>query len=214
MEKVIITLLFILMAEGSSFAQSEQPADIINTELLINMHKKQQDALKKRVAKGIVITQATETVKQTTNTFEELHKQLSNRFSTISTFATTGLTAWQLVTEIKDTLPLITRFAQCTKYLTNLYVINEYIKTIEQMKIEGQFLTSSIKRIPLLKADAKSIMELLLEIQSRVTNIRRSLHNCLFMVQGYVALQHMKHDNEVIDKARIATKIIKRYSEK
>lgn len=215
MEKVIISLCLFLFPV-LSFAQGKsQPSDIINTELLINLHKKQQDGLKKRVAQGIVVKKTTETVKKTTNTFEELHNELTSRYSLLSAWTSTGLTMFQLATEVKDVLPLVYKFGQRTKYLTNIYIANEYLKTIESLEVEVKFLATSIKKIPLLKADAKSITELLFEIQYRVTKIKRVLSNCLFMVEGYIALQSMSYYKEdPIDKARIATSIIKRYSQK
>ena len=130
----------------------------------------------------------------------------------ISAWSSTALSALQLGNEIKATFPLLSTFARQTKYLKNLNIVQEYARAIEGIYIECQYLSATIKKIPLLKADAVSIAEVIMELQARVTSINQILRNCTFMVQGYIALQEYKYQDNIVDKARIATKIIADYS--
>ncbi|CCY08630.1 unknown [Porphyromonas sp. CAG:1061] len=213
MEKLILLLgllIFpIVTCQGQSVAK---PMDIPTVELLIHFHKRKYDKLDERTKNEVKHSAITKTASNVYEKYEQLNKELSARYSIISAWGSTALSALQLANEIKATYPLISTFIRQTRELKNIYVINEYAKAIEGIQIECQYLSATIKKIPLLKADAAAIAEVILELQTRVTSINQILRNCTFMVQGYIALQGIKYQDNIIDKAKIANKIIAEYS--
>lgn len=212
-KKLSFCLLLCLLPYCSAFAQDvDKPMDIPSLELLINFHKKKYDRLQDRNKSELGHTSISNTVKEIANDYQMVHKELSSRYSIVSSWASTALTALQLAKEIRDTYPLLNSFISYTKYLKNVYVIREYLNAIDRLNLECKYLSATIKKIPLLKADAQEIMALLFELQSRVSNINTYLRNCVFMVQGYIALQNMGYKSSFVDKSKIALKIISEYS--
>lgn len=213
-KKLSFSLLFCLfLPYCTALAQNvDKPMDIPSLELLIAFHKQKYDRLQDRNKSELGHTSISNTVKEIANDYQMVHKELSSRYSIVSSWASTALTALQLAREIKDTYPLLNSFVSYTKHLKNVYVIREYLNTIELLNLECKYLSATIKKIPLLKADAQEIMELLLDLQSRVRNINTYLKNCVFMVQGYIALQNIGYKSSIVDKSKIALKIISEYS--
>lgn len=208
---LIVALLFFPLVLCYS-QEVEKPMDIPTLELLIDFHKKKYNRLDERTKNEVKHQALSKVVTDVTKKYEELNKELSARYSMISAWSSTALSALQLGNEIKATFPLLSTFARQTKYLKNLNIVQEYARAIEGIYIECQYLSATIKKIPLLKADAVSIAEVIMELQARVTSINQILRNCTFMVQGYIALQEYKYQDNIVDKARIATKIIADYS--
>ena len=210
-----LTLILALMIFPFVLCYSQEvdkPMDIPTLELLIDFHKKKYNRLDERTKNEVKHQALSKVVTDVTKKYEELNEELSARYSMISAWSSTALSALQLGNEIKATFPLLSTFARQTKYLKNLNIVQEYARAIEGIYIECQYLSATIKKIPLLKADAVSIAEVIMELQARVTSINQILRNCTFMVQGYIALQEYKYQDNIVDKARIATKIIADYS--
>lgn len=214
MERLITILCFVALFAAPSFAQEAKPMDIPSLELLIKFHKDKYKKLEERNKQEIGHSTMSSTVANVTKNYEELHKELSARYSMLSAWGTTAISTLRLAKEVKDTFPLLNTFIEYTRHLKNIHVIKEYANTIEVINLECKYLSSTIKKIPLLRANAAEITEVIMELQARVSSINRYLNNCIFMVEGYVALQNIGYNTSPIDKARIANKIILDFSKK
>lgn len=212
MEKVILIISLALLPLVSYSQNVDKPMDIPSLELLIKSHKEKYNRLEQRNKNEMQHSAWSATVANVTDKYEELHKELTTRYSMVSAWGTTALSALQLANEIKGTFPLLNTFIQQTKYLKNIYVIREYVNTIEAINLECKYLSATIKKIPLLRADAQSILEVILELDARISSINQYLKNCIFMVEGYIALEGVGYKTSIVDKGRIANKIIQDYS--
>lgn len=214
MEKVIkvFLILFVLSFCGGIAKAQEQPMDIPTLEILIDFHKKKYDKLSDRALKEAAKIVVTNTTTDLSKEYEKLHKELTSRVTGYLQWVAVGTQAISLAKDVKDSFALIKVFSMQTRYLTNIYVVREYLTAIDGIKTQCTYLSATIKKIPLLRANAKEITEVLSELQSRVSAIKQYLSSCNFMVQGYVALQNMNYQQNPIDKARIASKIIREYS--
>lgn len=212
MEKIILIIALAVLPLVGYSQVTAKPMDIPSLELLIKSHKVKYDRLEYRNKNEMKHSAWSITVANVTNKYEEMHKELTTRYSMVSAWGTTALAALNLAKDIKDTFPLLNTFIQQTKHLTNIYVIREYANTIEAINLECKYLSATIKKIPLLRADAQSILEVILELEARVSSINQYLKNCIFMVEGYITLQGIGYKTSIVDKGRIATKIIQDYT--
>ena len=214
MEKIIRLYLVIAFAflTPSLVKAQDQPIDIPTLEILIDWHKQKYNKLSDRAireATKLAVSKQTTTLSEE---YEKLHKEITSRYTSYLAWGSLGIDAISLAKDVKDSFELIKTFAIQVKYVTNIYVVREYLNALDGIRTQCTYLSATIKKIPLLRANAQEIAEVLFELKARVSTIKQYLSNCNFMVQGYVALQKMKYNNNPIDKARIATKIIKDYA--
>ena len=216
MEKVNRTAFAVfLISILPMFANAQdvtEPTDIATTEALIDSHKHKHNALKDRSFTEAAKLSISETATTLSTEYEKLHKELSSQYANFSAWGSVGLTAFRIAKDIKDAYPLIVSFTKNLKYVTNIYVLKEYLDTAEAIRIQCNYLSAIAKKIPLLKANAKEISDVLFSLQQRISAITYYLRSCNFMVIGYMALQRNTPKSNPIDKARIATQIIKEYS--
>lgn len=212
MGKITLIIALTLLPLFGYSQNVSKPMDIPSLELLIKSHKEKYDRLEQRNKNEMRHSAWSSTVANVTDKYDDLHKELTTRYSMVSAWGTTALAALNLAKDIKDTFQLLNTFIKQTKYLKNIYVIREYANTIEAINLECKYLSATIKKIPLLRADAQLILEVILELDARVSSINQYLKNCIFMVEGYIALQSVGYKNSIVDKGRIATKIIQDYT--
>lgn len=209
MGKIAITLLFILIPLRIFAQEVEKPRDIPTLEALIAKHRAQLDALKERTRIEGANLHITVKVQDSTNKYEELHKELNKQYASISQWASLGINGLNVAKDIKTLSKNIEIYVGNIKEVKNVYVLREYIQSSQAIQKEISYLLALCKKVPLLRADPESITSFLLEIQTRVDRISGTINRANFMVSGYIALESMKYGNSFIDKSKIATQIIR-----
>lgn len=208
---IAITLLILCSLTCPTMAVAQKPMDIPTLELLIDWHKRKYDKLSDRAdreaAKNVVVKKAQEL----SEGYEDLHKRLTSRYTSYMAWGAVGISVLSLSKDLKKCAVQLQMFAIQVKYVKNMYVLREYIRTIEGLRVQYKYLSTTIRKIPLLRANPKELQEVIIELQSSLTAINSCLYSCNFMVQGYKALEEMNYHQDTIDKAKIATQIIRDY---
>lgn len=209
---IAITLVILCSLTCPTMAVAQKPMDIPTLELLIDWHKRKYDKLSERAdreaAKNVVVKKAQEL----SEGYEDLHKRLTSRYTSYMAWGSVGISVLSLSKDLKKCAVQLQMFAIQVKYVKNMYVLREYIRTIEGLRVQYKYLWITIRKIPLLRANPKELQEIIIELQSSLTAINSCLYSCNFMVQGYKALEEMNYRQDPIDKAKIATQIIRDYS--
>lgn len=209
---IAITLVILCSLTCPTMAVAQKPMDIPTLELLIDWHKRKYDKLSERAdreaAKNVVVKKAQEL----SEGYEDLHKRLTSRYTSYMAWGSVGISVLSLSKDLKKCAVQLQMFAIQVKYVKNMYVLREYIRTIEGLRVQYKYLWITIRMIPLLRANPKELQEIIIELQSSLTAINSCLYSCNFMVQGYKALEEMNYRQDPIDKAKIATQIIRDYS--
>lgn len=209
---IAITLVILCSLTCPTMAVAQKPMDIPTLELLIDWHKRKYDKLSERAdreaAKNVVVKKAQEL----SEGYEDLHKRLTSRYTSYMAWGSVGISVLSLSKDLKKCAVQLQMFAIQVKYVKNMYVLREYIQTIEGLRVQYKYLWITIRKIPLLRANPKELQEIIIELQSSLTAINSCLYSCNFMVQGYKALEEMNYRQDPIDKAKIATQIIRDYS--
>lgn len=209
---IAITLVILCSLTCPTMAVAQKPMDIPTLELLIDWHKRKYDKLSERAdkeaAKNVVVKKAQEL----SEGYEDLHKRLTSRYTSYMAWGAVGISVLSLSKDLKKCAVQLQMFAIQVKYVKNMYVLREYIRTIEGLRVQYKYLSTTIRKIPLLRANPKELQEIIIELQSSLTAINSCLYSCNFMVQGYRALEEMNYPHDPIDKAKIATQIIRDYS--
>lgn len=211
MEKIAITLLLIFWSLSLFAQEVEKPKDIPTLEALIAKHRAQLDALKERTRIEGANLHITVQVQESTNKYEELHKKLNKQYNSLSAWASVGINAGMLATDIKTLSARIKIYVLNINKVRNIYVLREYIQSSQILQKEIEYILNLCSKVPLLRSDPSSITSFLLEIQTRVDQISETINRANFMVSGYIALESMKYENSFIDKSKIATKIIRSF---
>lgn len=209
---IAITLVILCSLTCPTMAVAQKPMDIPTLELLIDWHKRKYDKLSERAdreaAKNVVVKKAQEL----SEGYEDLHKRLTSRYTSYMAWGSVGISVLSLSKDLKKCAVQLQMFAIQVKYVKNMYVLREYIRTIEGLRVQYKYISTTIRKIPLLRANPKELQEIIIELQSSLTAINSCLYSCNFMVQGYKALEEMNYHQDPIDKAKIATQIIRDYS--
>lgn len=207
----IVTLVAALSTEIQ--AQEAEPMDIPTLELFIDAHKAKYKKLDQRVLAESAKLQITQTTKSLSEQYEELHKELGERYNALSAWTSVGLSALRLMSEVRKSYTLIKTFGGQVKYIDNIYVLREYMLAIDYLQRQCKYLTATVKKLPALRADPQSLTEVIFELQTVVSSINLYLDRCNFIVRGYKLLQDAKFVKfPIVDQAKIATQIIRDFS--
>lgn len=216
MEKIttlILVAVSLCIASFDLHAQEAKPMDIPTLEILIDAHKAKYDKLDKRVLEEVAKLGATKSTKKLSEQYEELQGELSKRYNSALAWTSVGLSALRLAKDIRRSYDLLKTFGTQVKYVKNIYVLREYTTAVGYLAAQYEYLNASVKKLPLMRADPQSLSQVVLELQTRVTAINYYLYQCNYMVQGYKLLEEAKYSGFTpIDKAKIATQIIKDFS--
>lgn len=208
--KLAIIVGFLFFSPTMMKAQ-DQPMDIPTLEILIDWHKQKYNKLSDRALREAAKLGVSSTTKTLSEQYEQLHKEITSRYTSYLAWGSLALDAISLAKEVKDSFTEIQTFSVQVRYITNIYVVREYLTALEGIRTQCTYIAATIKRIPLLHANAQEISQMIWELKSRVSVIRQYLSNCNFMVQGYISLQKMGYNRNPVDKAKIAVQIIKDY---
>lgn len=216
MEKVISILVGVIClcaASADLRAQDSEPMDIPTLELLIDAHKAKYDKLDKRVLEETAKLGVTKSTKKLSEQYEELQKELSERYNSALAWSSVGLSVLSLSQDFHRSYDLMRTFGTQVKYVKNIYVLKEYLEASRYLRTQIVCFHAIIEELPLLRADPQSLSQIILEIQTRVSEINIYLFNCNFMVHGYMLLGEAHYSGYTpVDKAKIAAEIIRDFS--
>lgn len=209
MDKVVYLLLFTLLWSPKLLAQGSAPPDVLSLELLINSHKKQQDLLKKRNEEEVKHHGISQLVKDISEKYEKLHKEISKRYNNASEWLSLGISAVDILKELNELKKAIPEFISYTRYITNPHILKRYFEAGKELKQEIEFCIKISASIPALRLNAKELTDLSYLIRSRLGSIKYIIRGYMYSIKGHLLASKHYGSPSVIDRIKIANRIIR-----
>lgn len=212
MEKKI-TLFIFLVFFAIQHTNAQAPIDVGSVELLISRHKKQYDRLKERNADEAKHHSLTLIVKNISEKYEKLHKDLTSKYNLIDGWINLGIEAAGVIKELKDVGKALPPFLAQMNHIKNLTVLEKYYRAARELESEIRFCVNLSASIPALRLDAKELYDIALQIQDRLYRIRYIINKYTWLIKGQVTY-NLFTSPSLPDRVKIATKIIKDFNNK
>lgn len=209
MRKLILFLLIPL----AQFSFAQTPLDIGSVELLIDKHKKQYDLLQRRNGEEIKHNSVSTIVKDISEKYEKLHKELTAKYNLADGWINVGINAVGILTELKDLSAVIPSFLAQAKHIKRLTILEKYLRAGKELSEEIKLCTELSKRIVILRLDAKELYDLSMEIKERLYAMKYIIKKYTWLIEGQVDFDRLVRPS-LPDRMKIARDIIKNMNKK
>lgn len=208
MVRITTLLLLTLSSFLGVFAQG---LDIPTTELLIEKHKNQHNALEDRNTQEIKHNGVSLLVKDISTKYEQLHKELNKQYSLFSQLFNLGISGAQILNELKSLSKAIPPFLSYGNKIRNPYVLLKYVQAGKKIYNEIDFITKAVASLPPLRLNARELHEIISLLQDHISQIRFILTSYTVSIRGQSLYSDLYRKPQPLDYAKVAKDVSKEF---